>query len=480
MQVPCWYIKKPDIFLSLSDQATADIMNITGYKFKCLPFNEMMEDIVQGGIQCDIAVGAITLNTEHMRKGIVFTFPTYRSSLGVLVSATNHHGRTWSFLTPMDWTVWAAVGATALVVPFIVFIIESWSVHGFVDTDDITSGLVQAFYDSVAMILNFGSFAVKSVEGRLVVIGYGFLVLILVNTYVANLTAFLTLAHIKSSIRDLSDLPGKQIASGGKYSRSLRGRGILVSKPFADEDKDLMMDRLVSGDFHALLYDDPWIRYQANRNCSVIPFVEKVLEFDYAFALPRRLKEAKKDISSALLLLQETGVMESLDHKFVNKRQHKQKCPLLREVTVTDPVYFDHLVGLWIILGVCVAFSFAVALLRWGNAVSRANKPVDVRKVRKLARRRTVVTSEYHPHAALAHSQSLAKARTSLNSMNDSENCCPDHTCPSQTSEGGLSPTQEETQRGIQEIRSIMEIILEKVPHVGDTIQSGVDTLNQG
>lgn len=480
MQVLCYHNTWPEILFFLCEQETAKIMNITGYNIKCLPFEEMINDIFQGGIQCDIAIGAITLNTERMQKGIIFTFPTYRSSLGVLVSAKYRHGRTWSFLTPMDWTVWLAITITALVLPIIVFMIESWSVHGFVDTDDVTSGFAQALFDSVAMILNFGNFVVKSVEGRLVVIGYGFLVLILVNTYVANLTAFLTLSHIKSSIKEIKDLPGKKVASGGGYVRALRGRGILASKTFGSAQKESMIDELVEGsNFHALLYDAPWVRYQANQNCTIIPFVETVVEFDYAFALPRRLKAAKKNLSTTLLLLQETGVMERLDHRFVDLKQTKRNCPSIHKASVTDPVYFDQLVGLWIILAICMGISFTIALVRWGNAARKAlSSEMDSRSVGKMARKRTLVVSEYHPHATLSHAKSLERAKPIARGQSVVKNSCQGGTCCSAPSGCTFSSIQE-TNQGFQDIRALVEEIMRRVPQQIDTIQIGVDSLNK-
>lgn len=392
-------------------QEVSYYLNYSDYTIKCMKFSDMMDDLLEGGKECDIGIGGITVTSERMSKGIQFSFPTYHAALAVLVTGTVKEGSTWSFLSPVHWTLWAAVGLTSLVVPLVVFAIEGISIHGFVHTNDLLRGVLGATYDSLETLLNFGTFTVMSVEARLIVIGYGFLVVIFVNTYVANLTAFLTFTRIDAAITHVEDLAGKRIIGGEVYSPSLRGERILLAKTFTSGEKDqAALDFLNKREFDALIYDDPWIKHIASTSCSFLTIAETLCPFDYAFALPERYKEFVPSLSKVLVELQESGYMSEIASKF-GSHQKSLECPSMDEVSETQAVHFRHLIGLWIILAICVAVAAALVCFKWTSAMYKTINSAEERKnIRSIARMRTLVESEYHPHASRAHSRSIELA----------------------------------------------------------------------
>lgn len=425
-----------------------------------------MEDIIAGGIQCDIAVGGITLTSKRIQQGVQFTFPTYHASLGALVVGSIKKGGTWSFLAPMHWTVWVALGMTSLVVPVIVFFIESWSVHGFIDTDDISNGLMQAMYDGVVMVLNFGSFAVHSVEGRLVAIGYGFLVLILVNTYVANLTAFLTLTSINSPIRKMDDLPGKTITAGAVYQRQLTRGKIDIADTFSSREKeDKVQEMLTKGGYEALLYDDPWIRYQAGQSCRLFSFVGMLVPFEYAFALPKRLRDEVSAFSRALVHLQEVGVMLDLKAELVSYSTSLD-CPDQDPVSSDlESVDFSNMIGLWIILFACVGISFALGVTKWLIAAWKLTKTnsMDINNIGKSARMTMVLSSTYHPNAARQRSKSIELARADSNkSLTVTEQITGKRLSPQSSFQESCRSFQEDVEQEIESLKALLHSIMDK------------------
>lgn len=438
-------------------------MNITKYKFKCLPFDDMMEDIISGGIQCDIAVGGITLTSKRIEQGVQFTFPTYHATLGALVAGSVKKGGTWSFLAPMHWTVWVAFGVTTLLVPVVVFIIESYSVHGFIDGNDVSSGIMQAMYDGVVMVLNFGSFGVHSIEGRLVAIGYGFLVLIFVNTYVANLTAFLTLTSINSPIRMMDDLPGKDIAAGGVYKRQLALAKLDIDDYFTSSAKDDMIKELTEGKHEVLLYDDPWIRYQAGKSCELFSFVGHLVPFEYAFALPKRLRHMVSDFSRTLVHLQEIGLMLDLRAELVSYSTNAE-CPGQDPVSSdTESVNFSNMIGLWIILFVCVGTSFALTAVKWLIAAWKLTRTdsFSLENIGKSVRMSMVLSSEYHPNAALKRTKSIALARAnSQKVVTMSEHITGKRLSPQGSFQESCRSFQEEVEQEIENMQSLMHSIM--------------------
>ena len=64
-------------------------------------------------------------------------------------------------------------------------------------------------------------FTVHAFQSRLVVVAYAFLVLIISNTYLANLAAFLTVDKLTTQIDSVQDLWGKAVATFPPYARGL-------------------------------------------------------------------------------------------------------------------------------------------------------------------------------------------------------------------------------------------------------------------
>ena len=197
------------------------------YTFECFTaFKDIMDDLVTNNPKCDLAAAGITRSTERESRGIKFTYPTYRASLGIIVRASVRERSYWGFLSPLHWSVWLATILTALAVPWVVFVIESIACHGFVHAGDWIPGVKDATWHSIVALINFGHFQVHSTAARAVVMGYGFLVLIIVNTYVANLAAFLTATQVDTRIADARDLFGQRVGTVKVYETQLRRLGI--------------------------------------------------------------------------------------------------------------------------------------------------------------------------------------------------------------------------------------------------------------
>lgn len=198
------------------------------YTFKCLPefssiFSELEKD---EGSQCDIAAAGLTRSTRREKRGIQYTYPTYHSSLAIMVKSYSKEGSRFGFFRPLHWSVWVATILTTMAVPWLVFVVESLACHGFVHKGDWIPGIKEATWHSAVALLNFGHFHVKSTAARVIVFGYGFLVLIIINTYVANLAAFMTVTHVDTSVSTVEELARKRIATASGYVEQLRKIGI--------------------------------------------------------------------------------------------------------------------------------------------------------------------------------------------------------------------------------------------------------------
>lgn len=85
----------------------------------------------------------------------------------------------------------------------------------------ILHGLKEALWHSISHTLSIDVFRVNAFPSRMVTVAYGFLVLILTNTYTANLAAFLTVDQLDTTVSSVDDLRGKSVATIQPYVKRL-------------------------------------------------------------------------------------------------------------------------------------------------------------------------------------------------------------------------------------------------------------------
>ncbi|CAD7701751.1 unnamed protein product [Ostreobium quekettii] len=360
-------------------------LGFDNYTLDCRDFKSILEDLQKDNeneTTCDMVASGITRSTDRQEAGIKFTYPTYRASLGIMTLAKVREGSSWGFLRPLHWSVWVATIATALVIPWLVFVVESLACHGFIHKGDWLQGLKDATYDSFAALVNFGHYEVHSTAARVVVMAYGFLVLIIVNTYVANLAAFLTITQVDTLVKgvgDLADLPGRRVVSIQVYRDRLARQGILPV--IAEQNQDYqakMVEDLRAGVFRAVVMDEPWVSFTSNtEGCDLKKLSQTIEPFDYAFAFPKTANDSFVQlVSTQVLALQEEGVMETLAIEHINIP--RSGCAEDSDISETRAVHFDQVLGLWIILAVAVGGAAFLLVLRIN--VKRNPRAANVRE----------------------------------------------------------------------------------------------------
>ncbi|CAD7694896.1 unnamed protein product [Ostreobium quekettii] len=379
------------------------------YTFKCFgAFSDVLDDLVkESGSECSVAASGVTRSTVRQEAGMQFTYPTYRASLGIMVRAHVRKGSYWGFLNPLHWSVWLAISLTALLVPWLVFVIESIACHGFVHPGDWTRGLKNTTWDSLIALVNFGHFRVQSTAARVVVMGYGLIVLIMIQTYVANLAAFLTVTQVDTSISKEEDLYGQRVATVNVYGPMLRRQGFV---PVVIQSDDNLLDNLVhrlrASHYKAVLMDEPWVLNTTSNqsNCDLQMLSETTVPFDYAFALPRSApREFVDKISTVLLEMQEDLTSSRLVEQFI--QSGNSSCPRGDGFSDTQSVRVSQIAGLWIILAFCIACAFVILVGYIIRRIPRAladAKAVEGFKMKQglsLGRMRRIPTT-YHPNAS--------------------------------------------------------------------------------
>jgi Ligand-gated ion channel/Bacterial extracellular solute-binding proteins, family 3 len=233
----------------------------------------------------------------------------------------------------------------------------------------ILHGLKEALWHSISHTLSIDVFRVNAFPSRMVTVAYGFMVLILTNTYTANLAAFLTVDQLDTKINSAADLKGKSVATiepyvkrlaanygitassrdgahdatlgplcplswsrfGGIGFRLARGFGVWeawfaqhVAETSTDQvstsgtlragwDYDKMIRKLRAGQYAAVISDDTQLepRARADATCSLHVLDPKIEPFDLAIAFRRDFPHPKlmSALNNALLRLQESGTL---------------------------------------------------------------------------------------------------------------------------------------------------------------------------
>ena len=140
--------------------------------------------------------------------GYKFSYPTLKSGWLIMVHIDTTKS-IWSFLDPLEPSLWVAFFATSVGVGLLVLLVEMpWGsvVH---DPTPILAKLCNLQWASLAVLVHSASqFSPRTPGGRVILLGYGFLVLIVINVYISSMAAKLTMSA-GTGIQDIGDLMDK-------------------------------------------------------------------------------------------------------------------------------------------------------------------------------------------------------------------------------------------------------------------------------
>lgn len=71
----------------------------------------------------------VEVSVENLQSNLKFSWPTYKSGLRIMIFAHLQQGSTWAFSEVFHWSVWLALGGTAVAVGFLVALIEWLTPH---------------------------------------------------------------------------------------------------------------------------------------------------------------------------------------------------------------------------------------------------------------------------------------------------------------------------------------------------------------
>ncbi|XP_022763797.1 glutamate receptor 3.2-like isoform X2 [Durio zibethinus] len=269
----------------------------------------------------DGVVGDIAIVTNRT-KIVDFTQPYIESGLVVVAPVKKISSRPWSFSRPFTPLMWAVTAAFFLIVGSVVWILE----HRINDEfrGPPKQQIVTIFWFSFSTMFFAHRENTMSALGRLVLIVWLFVVLIINSSYTASLTSILTVQQLSSPIKGIetlitSNLPiGFQVGSfaEGYLIEELnipKSRLVPLGSP---EEYALALERKKVA---AVIDERPYVDLFLSDHCEFSIRGQEFTKRGWGFAFPRDSPLAI-DISTAILALSENGELQKIHDKWLSRR----------------------------------------------------------------------------------------------------------------------------------------------------------------
>ncbi|ONH98004.1 hypothetical protein PRUPE_7G223100 [Prunus persica] len=326
------YAEGNDMFTGYCIDVFTAALNMLPYAvpYKLIPFGdgvknprstELVHKIRTG--EFDGAIGDIAIITNRTRMAD-FTQPFIESGLVVVAPVrTTLNSNPWAFLRPFNPIMWGVTAAFFLIVGTVVWILE----HRL--NDDFRGPPKKQIVTILWFSFSTWFFAHRentvSTLGRLVLIIWLFVVLIINSSYTASLTSILTVQQLSSSIKGLDTLLASNDPIG--YQQGSFARGYLTDELNVDESRlvplimpddyaKALRDGPQRGGVAAVIDERPYIELFLSSRCDFSIVGQEFTKSGWGFAFARD-SPLSVDMSTAILKLSENGDLQRIHDKWL-------------------------------------------------------------------------------------------------------------------------------------------------------------------
>ncbi|XP_024008120.1 glutamate receptor 3.4 isoform X2 [Eutrema salsugineum] len=328
-------------------------------------YDHLINEVVANNF--DVAVGDITIVTNRTRF-VDFTQPFIESGLVVVAPVKEAKSSPWSFLKPFTIEMWAVTGAFFLFVGAIVWILEHRFNQEF--RGPPRRQLITIFWFSFSTMFFSHRENTVSALGRLVLIIWLFVVLIINSSYTASLTSILTVQQLTSRIGGIDSLITSNEPIGvqdGTFARNYLVNELNIAPsrivPLRDEEQYLsaLQRGPKAGGVAAIVDELPYIEVLlSNSNCEFRTVGQEFTRTGWGFAFQRDSPLAV-DMSTAILQLSEEGELEKIHRKWLN---YKHECSMQISNSENSQLSLKSFWGLFLICGITCFIALTVFFWR--------------------------------------------------------------------------------------------------------------------
>ncbi|ONI05454.1 hypothetical protein PRUPE_5G008300 [Prunus persica] len=336
-------------------------------------YNELVYSVATGVF--DAAVGDIAIVTNRT-KIVDFSQPYAASGLVVVAPFKRLNSSAWAFLRPFTARMWVVTAASFLVIGIVVWILE----HRINDEfrGPPKKQLITILWFSISTLFFAHRENTVSTLGRLVLIIWLFVVLIINSSYTASLTSILTVQHLSSPIKGIeslknSDEPiGYQVGSFAEHYLSeelgiSKSRLIPLGSPQAYAQA-LQLGPKKAGGVAAVVDERPYVEVFLSSQCKFRVIGQEFTKSGWGFAFPRDSPLAV-DMSTALLQLSENGDLQRIYDKWLRQ----SSCTLESTELESDRLHLKSFWGLFLICGIACFIALFIYFLQILNKLRHAD-----------------------------------------------------------------------------------------------------------
>ncbi|KAJ7953237.1 Glutamate receptor [Quillaja saponaria] len=368
-------VEGTDIFNGYCIDVFISALNLLQYAvpFKFIPFGDGHESqssgtelvrLVTTGV-FDAAVGDITITTERTRMAD-FTQPYIESGLVVVAPVRKMDSNAWAFLRPFTARMWCITTLFFLLVGAVVWVLE----HRL--NDDFRGPprkqVVTILWFSFSTMFFSHKEKTVSTLGRLVLIIWLFLVLIITTSYTASLSSILTVQKLSSPIKGIQDLISSKEPIG--YQQGSFARNYLIEELGIDESR--LVPLRMAGDTAKALKDGPhkkggvaayvdertYVEIFLSSRCEFTIVGREFAKNGWGFAFPRDSPLAI-DMSTAILKLSENGELQRIHDKWLLSTA----CTAPGAKLEVDRLDFKSFLGLYLLCGIACLLALALYII---------------------------------------------------------------------------------------------------------------------
>ncbi|KAI9094157.1 hypothetical protein K1719_026739 [Acacia pycnantha] len=283
-------------------------------------YSEITDEVAHGNF--DAVVGDIAIVTSRTRI-VDFTQPYMESGLVVVVPVKELKSSPWSFLKPFTAQMWCVTGAFFLLVGAVVWILEHRLNHEFRGSK--SKQLMTIFWFSFSTLFFSHRENTVSTLGRMVLLIWLFVVLIINSSYTASLTSILTVQQLTSQIEGIDSLISSNQPIGvqdGSFTADYLTSELNIAKSRivnlkSEQDYIDALDRGPQGGGVAAIVEElPYMEILMSKTkCKFRTVGQEFTKSGWGFAFQRDSPLAV-DLSTTILQLSENGDLQRIHDKW--------------------------------------------------------------------------------------------------------------------------------------------------------------------
>ncbi|XAR73672.1 hypothetical protein NMG60_11007721 [Bertholletia excelsa] len=272
----------------------------------------------------DAAIGDLAIVTNRTRMAD-FTQPYIESGLVVVAPVKKLKSHAWAFLRPFSAKMWAVTAVFFIIVGAVVWILE----HRINDEfrGPPRKQVITILWFSFSTMFFAHRENTVSALGRLVLVIWLFVVLIISSSYTASLTSILTVEQLSSPIKGIESLVANNDRIGyqqGSFARNylIEEYGIhesrLVPLNSVDDYHEALKKGSRRGGVAAIVDERAYIELFLSTRCEFSIVGQEFTRNGWGFAFPRDSPLAV-DMSTAILKLSENGELQRIHDKWLTR-----------------------------------------------------------------------------------------------------------------------------------------------------------------